>query len=391
MTLIIVLIYIAFISLGLPDSMLGACWPVMHKDLHASLEFAGYIGMVVSFGTVISSLMANRILHKYGTAKAVYTSIFLTVVALAGISFAHNVWVLFLWAVPLGLGAGCIDSVLNNFVSLHLEAKHMNWLHCCWGFGALLGPGAVAAIIETENGWRHGYWGVGGLQFLIFLLIFVFAGKFTPFDQKSYGNKEDEHLVTNTEAIKIPYMKWNLFNWFCLCGGEIIGIAWTGTFIAIGKGFGAELGAVATSVYFASCTLSRVLSGMLSTKLSTYKIINLAIIVYILGCVILFLPLGVVGAFVGVALISIGNGPLYPCIMHETPNRFGEEYSGAVTGLQMAAAYTGSTLITVLFGWCANRFGLSLYYTGTSLFLIMFIYSFFHVQRGLGKLKVKKG
>ncbi|MBQ0105659.1 MAG: MFS transporter, partial [Armatimonadetes bacterium] len=238
MVLIIVLVYLAFISLGLPDSMLGACWPVMHKDLHANIEFAGYVGMIVSCGTVFSSLMANRILHKYGTARAVYTSIFLTVLALVGFALSSNYLSLIFLAVPLGLGAGCIDSVLNNFVSLHLEAKHMNWLHCFWGLGACLGPGAVSVFIEQHNGWRYGYFGVGAVQLCIGLLIFFSAKVFADLDKKSYGEKKKEEIVTNSEAVKIPFMKWNLFCWFCLCGGEIIGIAWTGSYVAIGKAFG---------------------------------------------------------------------------------------------------------------------------------------------------------
>lgn len=380
MVLIIILVYLAFISLGLPDSMLGACWPVMHKDIHASIEFAGYVGMIVSCGTVISSLMANRILHRFGTAKAVYTSIFLTVIALIGYAMSKNTLTLVFLAIPLGLGGGCIDSVLNNFVSLHLEAKHMNWLHCFWGLGACLGPGAVSAFIEQQNGWRFGYLGVGAVQLCIGLLIFFCAKIFSDLDKKSYGEKTEKDIVTNTQAIKIPFMKWNLFCWFCLCGGEIIGIAWTGSYVAIGKDFGPVLGALATSVYFVACTVSRIISGFFAIKANSYTIIRFSFGVYILGCLILFLANNVFLVFLGIILISAGNGPLYPSIMHETPNRFGKEFSGAVTGLQMAAAYTGSTLMTVVFGWIGH-FNLNLYPYVIFLFLFGIIFSFFYVEK----------
>lgn len=380
MFLIIFLVYLAFISLGLPDSMLGACWPAMHKDLHANIEFAGYVGMIVSGGTVFSSLMANRILHKFGTARAVYTSIFLTVFALLGFALSQSYLLLILFAVPLGLGGGCIDSVLNNFVSLHLETKHMNWLHCFWGLGACLGPGAVSAFIECRNGWRYGYFGVGAVQLCIGLLIFFCAKVFSSLDRKSYGEKTDAEIVSNRDAVKIPFMKWNLFCWFCLCGGEIIGIAWTGSYVAIGKALGPALGALATSVYFIACTLSRIVSGFFSIKFSSYQIIKFSFAVYLSGCLLLFFAHSIFLVFLGIILISMGNGPLYPSIMHETPNRFGKEYSGAVTGLQMAAAYTGSTLMTVIFGWIGH-FNLNLYPYVISVFLAGIVFSFYYVQK----------
>lgn len=380
MVFIIFLVYLAFISLGLPDSMLGACWPVMHKDLNVNIEFAGYIGTIVSAGTVFSSLMANRILHKFGTARAVYTSIFLTVIALVGFALSKNYWALILLAIPLGLGAGCIDSVLNNFVSLHLEAKHMNWLHCFWGLGACLGPGVVSTIIEQENGWRHGYLGVGAIQLSIGLLIFFSAKLFANLDKQSYGEEKKEDFVTNREAIKVPFMKWNLFCWFCLCGGEIIGIAWTGSYVALGKDLGPVYGALATSIFFIACTVSRIISGFISMRFNSYQIIKFSFIVYVIGCLVLFMANIPLLIFLGVILISIGNGPLYPSIMHETPNRFGKEYSGAVTGLQMAAAYTGSTLMTLVFGWIGH-FNLNLYPYVIFVFLIGTIFSFYYIQK----------
>lgn len=384
MFLLIVLVYLTFISLGLPDSMLGVCWPVMHKDLHANIEFAGYVGMIVSCATVFSSLIANRVFHKFGTVRIVYISVFLNVFAMAGFALTSNYLSLILLAVPMGFSAGCIDSVMNNFVSLHLEAKHMNWLHSFWGLGACLGPGLVSFFIEQQNGWRYGYLGVGAVELCIGLLIFFCGGVFYSLDRKSCSKKTDVKIVSNMDALKIPFMKWNLFCWFCLCGGEIIGIVWTGSYVAVGKDFGSVLGALASYVYFIVCTVSRIISGFFSMKYSAYQIIKFSFAVYAAGCILLFFAHSIYFVLAGIILISMGNGPLYPSIMHETPNRFGKEYSGAVTGLQLAAAFTGNTVMTVIFGWIGH-FNLNLYSYVIFIFLVGNIFSFYFVQKHIAK------
>lgn len=361
MTTLLVIIYIAFISLGLPDSVLGSVWPVIRLDLSAPLGLVGYVAMTISAGTVISSLLSNRLVSRFGTAKVTVTSVAMTAIALLGYSFVGHAAFLFLLAIPLGLGAGSIDAALNNFVALHYKSMHMNWLHCFWGVGATAGPLIMSAFLLQAGGWRTGYLVIAALQFA---LVVVLLASMKLWDGKelrsSKGTQRDSKVTTNREAFGLPNVKLALISFVFFSVTETTTGLWSSSYLVGVKGMAATTAARWTASFYAGITLGRLLSGFLSIKMKNSVLIRLGQLVCVFGAVLLILPLPVTVSALGLIVIGLGTAPIFPAMLHETPNRFGSRASGAIMGLQMALAYSGGTFGSPLFGALASATSLKL-------------------------------
>lgn len=354
--LFLIIIYLSFISLGLPDSMLGAAWPVMQPYFGAPLESAGVISMIISFGTVLSSLFTVKLIKKLGTGKVTLISVFLTAASLLGFSFSQNVLLLFALAVPLGLGAGAVDSALNNYVALHYKASHMSWLHCCWGVGAMLGPVIMGGFLSRGGIWQNGYFTVGIIQLCLAAVLLLSLSMW-----KSESLHEEKTGGSILSALKVKGVPGALISFFFYCGVELnIGL-WGSSFLVTAKGLTEADAASAVSLFFLGITLGRLISGFASYKISSKALIRIGQLTVLGGAVLIALPLSPVVSIIGIAVCGLGCAPIYPCMIHETPARFGKELSASVISLQMAGAYLGNVLMPPLFGFVASKIGISLY------------------------------
>ncbi len=356
MTALLVIIYISFISLGLPDSLLGSGWPIMQKDLSAAFSMAGYLSMTVCAGTIISSLFSNRLIAKFGTGKVTTVSVFTTALALVGYSFSPNIYLLFVMAIPLGLGAGSVDAALNNFVALHYKSKHMSWLHCFWGIGATTGPAIMSIFLLQQGGWRKGYVTIAIIQFAVTLLLFVTLPLWKKGEKIIVAtDTPKQKTLSNREVLKIPNVKLALVSFVFFCATELTTGLWSSSYLVSTKGLSPSLAARWAAYFYAGITVGRFLSGFLSIKVKSHTLIRSGQLLCVLGAITLMLPLPTYFSMVGIILLGLGTSPIYPSMLHETPNRFGASVSGAVMGLQMAFAYIGSTLFPPLFGVIASH------------------------------------
>ena len=344
---LLALIYLAFISLGLPDSLLGAGWPVMHTELGVSVSFMGIISMVISGGTIVSSLLSDKLTHKFGTRAVTVASVFLTVAALFGFSFSGSFSMLIIFAVPYGLGAGAIDAALNNYVALHYKAKHMSWLHCFWGVGAIISPFIMSFALKNLN-WNSGYRIVGFIQLAIALLLLVTLPVWKI-------NKTES--TTDTKRVGLPFL---LIGFFAYCAAEATAMYWASTYFTEVKGISGDRAASFAALFYIGITLGRFASGFITERLGDRRMILLGTGILACGIMILLIPVqSYMTAFAAFLVIGFGCAPIYPCIIHSTPANFGAENSGAIIGIQMASAYVGSTFIPPLFGLFGNAVGFS--------------------------------
>lgn len=353
---LLALIYLAFISLGLPDSLLGAGWPVMHTELGVSVSFMGIISMVISGGTIVSSLLSDKLTHKFGTRAVTVTSVFLTVAALFGFSFSGSFSMLIIFAVPYGLGAGAIDAALNNYVALHYKAKHMSWLHCFWGVGAIISPFIMSFALKNLN-WNGGYRIVGFIQLAIALLLLVTLPVWKI--NKTESTADTKH-VGLTAALKIKGVPFLLIGFFAYCAAEATAMYWASTYFTEVKGISGDRAASFAALFYIGITLGRFASGFITERLGDRRMILLGTGILACGIMILLIPVqSYMTAFAAFLVIGFGCAPIYPCIIHSTPANFGAENSGAIIGIQMASAYVGSTFIPPLFGLFGNAVGFS--------------------------------
>ena len=351
------LIYLAFISLGLPDSLLGSGWPAMHAELNVPVSYMGLVSMVISGGTIISSLMSDRLTRRLGTRWVTVISVFLTVIALLGFSFSNKFAMLIAFAVPFGLGAGAIDAALNNYVALHYKAKHMSWLHCFWGVGTIISPFIMGYALKNAE-WNSGYRTVGFIQLGIGLLLLITLPVWRVNNKTDIKQQKSVGLV---DALKIKGVPFLLTGFFAYCAAEATSMHWASTYFAEAKGIAADRAANFASLFYIGITCGRFISGFITDKLGDRKMIVSGTCVLICGIVALLLP--TVSYFVAAAafvVIGLGCAPIYPCIIHSTPNNFGAENSGAIIGIQMASAYVGSTFVPPLFGLLGNLTGFSI-------------------------------
>lgn len=365
-TFLLALIYLAFISLGIPDSLLGAGWPVIHKAVDVPVSFMGFVTMTICGGTIISSLLSNRMTRKFSTRIVTVVSIFFTAIALLGFSISSRFWMLILFAIPYGLGGGAIDAALNNYVALHYTSRHMSWLHCFWGVGTIISPFIMSWSL-TNATWMAGYRIVGLIQLGIALILLATL----PVWNKVGGEKSSASTkaLGLSDALKIKGVPFLLLGFFAYCAQEATSMGWASTYLVEFRGVSAERAARFASLFYIGITSGRFLSGFIMNKLGDRRMIILGTCILALGVLSLMLPVQSsilpLAAFV---TIGFGCAPIYPCIIHSTPANFGAENSGAIIGIQMASAYIGSTFMPPLFGFLANH---------TSFVILPFFLAFF--------------
>lgn len=359
--LLLAIIYISFISLGLPDALLGSAWPIMYQEFNVPVSYAGMISMIISFGTIIASLQSDRLTRKFGTGMVTAFSVAMTAVALFGFSTSSSFLSLCLWAIPYGLGAGGVDASLNNYVALHYASRHMSWLHCMWGVGTSIGPYIMSYALTNTQSWNDGYLYISILQ-IILTAILMFSlplWKKRPSADTGSDYSSDKPLSLK-EIIAIPGAKEVMVTFFCYCALEQTAMLWASSYLVFHHGLLEETAASFASLFCIGITVGRFLSGFITMKLNDTQMIRLGFSIILLGILIMFFPLGEMTAFTGFILIGLGCAPVYPCIIHSTPDHFGAERSQALVGVQMASAYVGILIMPTLFGLIANYISTSL-------------------------------
>ena len=378
MLALLIIIYISFISLGLPDSLLGSAWPVMYEELSVPVSHAGILSMIVSLGTVVSSFLSAKLIERLDRKSTRLNS------SHDQISYAvfclkkKNIPLLF-FAIPLGLGAGSVDAALNNFVALHYKAKHMNWLHSFWGVGATTGPVIMSFWLAKKNNWNMGYITIGIIQsFLVIALMFSLPlwnnSQIEKKGTQNKDNKKDDIKVLSLPKIfQIPKAKMALLAFFSYCSLELTTGLWAGSYAVNNYGVSSEVAAFWTSIYYLGITIGRFLSGFMSVRFSNTKLIKIGLSGIFIGITLIVLPLPVWKIPIGLSLIGLGCAPIYPSMLHQTPRIFGKELSQSMMGIQMAFAYIGSTFTPPLFGFVAEHIGISLF----PFFLLMLAFVLF--------------
>lgn len=355
--LLLAIIYLSFISLGLPDGLLSAAWPSMYGPLNVSVSCAGILSMIICAGTILSSLFSDRLTRKMGAGKVTAISVATTAIALIGYSVSNHFWLLCLWSIPYGLGAGSVDAALNNYVAIHYSSRHMSWLHCMWGVGASTGPYIMGAILAGGGRYTTGYLSIGIMQVILSLVLVC---SLPMWKHSSTSAESSQPPLSLRQTLTIPGAKEIMLTFFCYCALEQTAALWSGTYLALLAGYTADAAASFASLFFTGMTVGRLLSGFLCARFSDNQMIRFGFCIILCGIIILMIPLGKISALAGLLIIGLGCAPIYPCVIHATPAHFGPENSQALIGIQMASAYVGTALMPPLFGWIAKKLSISL-------------------------------
>lgn len=360
--LLLAIIYLAFISLGLPDALLGAAWPSMYPQFDVPVSYAGIISMIIALGTVVSSLQSDRLTQKLGTGKVTALSVLMTAMALFGFATSHSFGMLCLWAIPYGLGAGSVDASLNNYVALHYESRHMSWLHCMWGIGASAGPYIMGYALTAGWGWNSGYHIIAVLQIVLtaILLCSLPLWKQRPAEVLQDGKVQNVKALSIREVLQLAGAREILVCFFCYCALEQTTGLWASSYLTLHKGVSADTAASFASMFYLGITVGRALSGFLTMKLNDVQMIRLGEVIIGIGVLVMLLPFGQSLSLAGLILIGLGCAPVYPCVIHSTPAHFGADKSQAIIGIQMACAYVGTCLMPPVFGLIANHITVAL-------------------------------
>lgn len=358
-SLLIAVIYLIFISLGLPDSLLGSGWPAMHAAFSVPSSYAGYVSMAISFMTIISALLSPIMIKRFHTKWIVIVSIFLTVIGLIGFSISTSYAMLFVFAVPYGMGAGAIDASVNHYVANNYSGSVMNFLHCFYGVGAVISPNIMAVALSKAS-WNEGYRWTAYIQIFILLICIISLPLWKK--NESDSNKQEEEVAGIREALKRPGVVLTLIAFFAYCSGEATCFLWTSSyFVGVKEGLTDHLIASFGSLIFGGLMLGRLISGFVSNRLGDRMLIRIGIFVEVVGILLVMIPVAsFIPAAIGFVIIGTGMGPVYPAIQHMAPTNFGERYSASVIGLQMASAYIGSTFMPMIFGNIQEKIGIGI-------------------------------
>lgn len=390
-SLLLAVIYLAFISLGLPDSLLGSVWPTIYQEFNVPVSYAGAIFMIISAGTIFSSLQSDRLTKLLGTGKVTAFSVLMTAVALWGFSISSSYWMLVLWAIPYGLGAGSVDASLNNYVALNYKSHHMSWLHCMWGVGASIGPYIMSFALLNGQTWNMGYRYISLIQVVLTIIIMLSLPlwKKRPVIDDVDGVQESENkkdkALTLKEIVNIPGAKQVMLMFFCYCTLEQTTGLWASSYLVLQHGFDLEIAASYASLFFIGITVGRAVSGFITMKLNDKQMIYLGQVIILIGIILMCLPFGHQVALVGLVTIGLGCAPIYPCIIHSTPTNFGADKSQAVIGVQMASAYVGNLLMPPLFGIIANHISVRLFPVYLLLILIVMVVMHIKLNKSVSK------
>ncbi len=372
MSFLLGIIYLSFISLGLPDALLGAAWPNMYPEFEVPVSYAGAISMIISFGTIISSLQSDRLTKKFGTGVVTATSVGITALALWGFSISRSFISLCLWAIPYGLGAGSVDASLNNYVALHYASKHMSWLHCMWGLGATLGPYIMGYVLTKGVSWNIGYFVISILQIILTAALVFSLPKWKKQNVSSEESTNNKSL-TLKQIFAIAGAKEIMICFLCYSAIEQTTMLWASSYLNLAKGVDATTAASFASLFCIGITIGRGINGFIAMKLKDNQMIRMGQFIILIGVIIMLLPLNKVFSLIAFSLIGLGCAPIYPCIIHSTPEHFGEENSQAIIGVQMASAYVGSCLMPPLFGLIADNISIKLLPLYLFILLILMI------------------
>ena len=377
-SLLLVLIYICFISLGLPDSLLGSAWPILHEEMSVPVSFAGYISTIIFIGTILSSLFSDRLLNRFGAGKITAISVSLTAIALFGFSISSQYWMLVLFAIPYGFGAGGVDAILNNYVALHYKAQHMSWLHCMWGVGASISPYIMSFALIKLNNWSYGYLIVSIIQIILSTIVFISIPlwKRGIDTSKDDGEAVEHKPMTFKEIFAIKGAIPCFLNFFAYCSLELTASLWASSYLVQKWSFTPEAAAGFACMFYLGITFGRFANGFLAMKFSDHTLIRLGVVVTAIGIVFMILPGFSVFALIGFAVVGLGCAPVYPCIIHMTPTIFGKDKSQAMIGVQMAFAYTGFMFMPALFGIIADYTSISL--LPVYLFVLLAVMAIMH-------------
>ncbi len=382
-TLLLIIIYIAFISLGLPDSMLGAAWPTVRADLSLPMAGAGLISMIISGGTIISSILSGKLIQKLGTGKLTLISVFITAMALLGFSFSQSYVRLCLMAIPLGLGAGAVDAALNNFVALHFSARHMSWLHCFWGFGATAGPAIMSVAISHNGSWQKGYLFVAIIQTFLVIILLVSLPLW-----RLFGEGREENIIEENQSqyvFQLPGIRSALLGFFCYCSLEATTGLWGASYLVQAKGVSSDVAAGWISVYYLGITIGRLVNGFITAKWSNPMLIRGGQFIIGIGAVLLLISNQYFN-LLGLIMIGMGCAPIYPSMLHETPARFGKNNSSKLMGVQMAFAYIGTMLVPPAIGVLSSVVGIQFY----PIFIMVLLITMFVSSEKINKIVARR-
>ena len=369
--LLLAVIYLAFISLGLPDGLLGAAWPTMYPEFGIPISYAGIVSMIICLGTVLSSLFSDRLTGLLGTGKVTAMSVAMTAVALFGFGASGSFWMMCFWAIPYGLGAGGVDACLNNYVALHYSSRHMSWLHCMWGLGASAGPYIMGYLLTLSRHWSSGYWTIGILQIVLATLLILSLPMWKKLPESTTAKP-----LSLLQVFRLPGSFHVMVTFFCYCALEQTAGLWGASYLMLEAGFTAETAASLGSLFYLGITIGRAVSGFLAAKLCDHQMIRIGYGMIGIGVLSLLLPLGKFGAVVGLVLVGLGCAPIYPCVIHSTPEHFGAAHSQALIGVQMASAYIGTAFMPPLFGLIADYFDIRLLGIYLLVFLAIMVWSY---------------
>lgn len=359
-TILLIIIYIAFIGLGVPDSLIGSAWPALHMELDIPVETVSVITFLISGCTVLSSMFSARILNKLGTARVTAFSTAMTAIALLGFSFVPSFWFMIPLAIVLGFGAGAIDSGLNNYVALHFKASHMNFLHCFYGVGVSLSPYLMSQAL-SGIGWRGGYRYAFYVQLVIAILLIV---SIPMWKKTSLDEQQEDEKSVNLSLFQMAKMTEVRLVWVIMLATNAIEYAcgvWGSTYLVESKGFEPQHGALALTIYYAGMSIGRFVSGVLADKISTWKRIGIGTVIIAPAVLLLLLPVHGAVSVAGLFLVGLGNGSIYPNMIHLTPHNFGKSLSQSIMGSQIAFAYTGVMLAPPMVSLISGVFGIRIY------------------------------
>lgn len=389
-SILLLMIYLAFISLGLPDALLGSAWPIMYQEFAVPVSYSGTVFMIICGGTILSSLNSEKLNRRFGTGKITAISVFLTAIALFGFSISHSFLMLCLFAIPYGLGAGSVDAALNHYVALHYSSRHMSWLHCMWGLGASVGPYIMGFVLQRGEPWNRGYLIVSIIQFILAIILFCSLSlwKKNPEELKENGSNAPvgmegkatsdgaeapkQRALSLKEVFAIPGAKESLASFYGYCALEQTVGLWAGSFMVLALGMEEKLAASYVALFYFGITFGRFLSGFFTMKWKDEQMVLGGSAIVFFGIFLLFTPWSKALVLPALILIGLGCAPVYPSVIHSTPYNFGVEHSSALIGAQMAAAYVGTLIMPPLFGVLGRSFSMKLfpYY---SMFLLLFM------------------
>lgn len=382
--LLLAVIYLAFVSLGLPDALLGAAWPTMYPQMSVPVSYAGFVSMTISAGTIISALLSDRLTLRFGAGRVTATSVAMTAFALFGFSFSSQYWMLILFAIPYGLGAGGVDAALNNYVAVHYESRHMSWLHAMWGLGAALGPTMMGFALSHNQGWNWGYRYIAIIQ-VVLTAILIFSlplwktrtlelHEVTTESENQQESGAPRKPLSLAQVLAIPGAKQIMIMFFCYCAIESTAMLWASSYMVLNHGIDTVTASTFASLFVAGITIGRFASGFMTMRFDAPTMIRIGQATVAAGVLVMFIPLPAhIGVFAGLIILGLGCAPIYPCVIHSTPTYFGADKSQAIVGVQMASAYVGSMLMPPVFGVIANTISIALFPLYIAVLLVLMV------------------